>query len=267
MAAKKKAASKAHSLAGMRILISNDDGIHSPGIEVLEKVARSISDDVWVVAPETEQSATGHSLTLRRPLRIRKLPGRRKRFAVDGTPTDCVLLAINEIMKDGAPDIMLSGVNRGGNLGDDVTYSGTVAAAMEAAILGIPAIAFSQDMADGHPCKWATAEHHLRDIMDRLGRTSWPKNVLINVNFPDVLHGSVQGVSLAKQGTRKVGDIIVEGRDPRDRPYYWIGSARNESHPAKGTDLAVTEAGMIAVTPLCLDLTHKRTMKALKDVF
>jgi len=263
----RKAVSKNHSLAGKRILISNDDGIHAPGIAVLERIARTISDDVWVVAPETEHSGAGHSLTLRRPLRIRKLPGKKMRFAVDGTPTDCVLMAINEIMKDGAPDIMLSGVNRGGNLGDDVTYSGTVAAAMEATILGVPSIAFSQATSDHHPCKWSTAEHHLSDILHKLGSTIWPKNVLINVNFPDVVHSNVLGTELAKQGTRKVGDVIIEGRDPRHTPYYWIGSARNEERTTKGTDLAITNAGYISVTPLCLDLTHAKTMKALKDVF
>lgn len=140
-----------------RVLISNDDGVHAPGLKMLEKVMRKMAKDVWVVAPETEQSAAAHSLTLRRPLRIRKLTARR--FAVDGTPTDSVLMGINQVMKDNPPDLVLSGVNRGGNMGDDVTYSGTVAAALEGTLMGLPPIALSQVTEDGHPTKWSTAEH------------------------------------------------------------------------------------------------------------
>ena len=179
-------------LSRARVLISNDDGIHAPGLRVLERVVRRLAKEVWVVAPEHEQSAASHSLTLRRPLRIRKLSGRR--YAVDGTPTDSVLLAVREIMKDRAPDLVLSGINRGGNLGEDVTYSGTIAAAMEGALLGIPAIALSQLSENGRPVKWGTAEHHLADVLERLTSAPWPPGILMNGQlprtFPRARHGA-----------------------------------------------------------------------------
>lgn len=265
MAAKRSKTSASHALSGKRILISNDDGVHAPGIKVLEAFARSVSDDVWVVAPESEQSGAGHSLTLRRPLRVRKVGGRKNCFAVDGTPTDCSMMAINHIMRDAPPDIVLSGVNRGCNMGDDVHYSGTVAAAMEATILGVPSIAFSQHMTDGSPCKWATAEHWIATVAERLGRADWPRNVLINVNFPDVVHGAVKGIKVARQGGTKSGDNIIEAFDPKGRPYYWIGEALAAARRT-GSDWAITDDGYIAVTPLCLDLTHAATMKRLRSI-
>ncbi len=248
-----------------RVLISNDDGIDAPGLKVLEKVVKKIAKEVWVSAPETEQSAAGHSLTLRRPLRIRKLSG--KRFAVDGTPTDSVLLGLYEAMDEVRPDLILSGVNRGGNLGEDVTYSGTVAAAMEGTLLGIPSIAFSQVCEDGHPIKWRTAEHWLPDVLNKLAAASFPSNVLINVNFPDVSAGRVIGVEVTKQGQRKIGGDFWEGTDPRGDRYFWIGPQRNEDRAKKGTDLEAVSRGAISVTPLTLDLTHKGTLKKLKAAF
>jgi 5'-nucleotidase len=252
-------------LSSARILVANDDGINAPGIKVLEKVARTLSKDVWVVAPETEQSATGHSLTLRRPLRIRQVS--RRRYAVDGTPTDAVLLGINHIFRDRKPDLVLSGINRGGNLGDDITYSGTVAAAMEAVILGVPAIALSQVMQPDQPVKWATAEHWAPDIIRRVTSAGWERSVLINVNFPDVLHTHVTGIELVGQGKRKVGDQLAERFDPRGEPYIWIGAQRTEERFTRGTDLEAVYRGAISVTPLCIDLTDHRVMRALGDVF
>ena len=168
--------------ASTRILVTNDDGIHAPGLRVLERIAGSLSEDVWVVASETEQSASSHSLTLTMPLRVRRAA--RRRFAVSGTPTDCVLIGVNEILADRRPDLVLSGVNAGGNLGEDVTYSGTVAAAIEATLLKIPAIALSQVRRDGRPVRWRTAALHGADIVRRLVALSWPAEVLLNVNFP-----------------------------------------------------------------------------------
>lgn len=249
-------------LARARILIVNDDGIFAPGIHVLEKAMRAVAREVWAVAPETEQSAASHSLTLRRPLRIRKLRGRR--FAVNGTPTDCVLLAISEIMKGRRPDIVLSGVNRGGNMGEDVTYSGTVAAAMEATLLGFPAIALSQVCDDRHLVKWATAEHWAPEVVRRLTACRWPSNVLINVNFPDMLARSVTGIELVRQGQRKIGGDLVQGIDPRGEPFFWIGGQREENRFLAGTDLEAVNRGAIAVTPLTLDLTHGPTLRTLK---
>ena len=250
------------NLSAARILISNDDGIHAPGLKVMEKIARSLSKDVWVVAPETEQSASGHSLTLTVPLRIRKVSARK--YAVNGTPTDSVLLAVNHIMRDHRPDLVLSGVNAGGNLGEDITYSGTVAAAMEATLLGIPAIALSQVRRNGVAVKWATAEHHSAEIIRCLVAEGWPKGVLMNVNFPDVPHDRVTGVQATCQGRRKIGDDLNSGIDPRGHPYVWIGTERDEDPSFKGSDLEAVHAGRIAITPLGLDFTHRSTLKALK---
>jgi 5'-nucleotidase len=244
-------------LSGARILCSNDDGIHAPGLEVLERIARQLSDDVWVVAPEHEQSGAGHSLTLRRPLRIREMG--EKRYCVDGTPTDCVLLAINTIMRDQRPTIVLSGVNRGGNLGEDVTYSGTVAAAMEATVLGVPAIALSQVYDRGN-VPWDCAETHGPGLIRTLCDNGWPANTLVNINFPAVAADQVTEIRASTQGRRKLGDEIVESRDPRGVPYYWIGGMRTEDSTIAGTDLNAVTQGAIAVTPIGMNMTHRPTL-------
>lgn len=254
-----------HALADLsraRVLITNDDGIHAPGIKALARAVKRIAREVWVVAPETEQSATAHSLTLRRPLRIRK--SGPKRFAVDGTPTDCVLLAINEVMKDARPDIVLSGINRGANLGDDVTYSGTIAAAIEAVILGVPAVALSQHYEDGQPIRWGTAEDCLPALMKKLANIELPSNTLLNVNFPDVPADDVKGIEVTWQGARKLGDQIQPGSDPKGDAYYWIGSMRTAEKFRKGSDLHAVYDGSISITPLATDLTDRRSMRALK---
>jgi len=248
--------------ARARILVCNDDGIHGPGLKVLEKVARGISNDVWVVAPESEQSAAGHSLTLTVPLRVRRLSARR--FAINGTPTDCVLLAVRHILDDHRPDLVLSGVNAGGNLGEDITYSGTVAAAMEATLLGIPAIALSQLRRGGVPVGWGCARHHAGAVIRRLIDAGWPARVLINVNFPDCPAREVTGIEVAVQGRRKIGEVLNPGVDPRGHPYLWIGAERDEDASFAGSDLAAVHEGMISVTPLSIDLTHRRSMAGLR---
>lgn len=247
----------------MRILISNDDGVNAPGLAVIERIAMSLSDDVWVIAPETEQSGAGHSLTLHRPLRVRHIDGRH--MAVDGTPTDCVMLAINNLIPDQRPDLMLSGVNRGSNIADDVTYSGTIAAAMEATILGVPSIALSQHYDNGDNIHWVTVEAHAAGLIRRLMAVGWPDNVLINLNFPSVEPDEVSGVEVCRQGSYKFGDALTERLDPRGRPYYWIGEMRNTERKTAGADAAAIDQGAITVTPLCLDLTHEPTMVKLSD--
>ena len=252
-------------LAKARILISNDDGIYAPGIKVLERIARGLTKDVWTVAPEQEQSGAGHSLTLRQPLRMRRLSSRR--FAVDGTPTDAVLLAINHLLKDQRPTLVLSGVNRGANMGEDVTYSGTIAACMEATLLGVPAIAFSLAVPWNQKPHWATAEHFAPKIIAKLAKLGWPAGVLINVNFPDLPIEDVRGVELARQGRRKIGDSLVPGTDPRGRPFWWIGDARTEKEVLPGTDLYAVRSGAIALTPIDLNLTDEPTLKRLGRAF
>lgn len=249
----------------LRILISNDDGVHAQGIRVLEDIAKTLSDDVWVVAPEHEQSGAAHSLTLRRPLRIHKISPRR--FAVDGTPTDCVMVAVSKIIEsDRKPTLMLSGINHGANMGEDVTYSGTVAAAMEATLLGIPAVAMSQVTKTGQHIKWATAEHHAPLVLRELLAAGWPKDVLMNVNFPNLVTNSVKGVKYVAQGLRNIRDTLMEWTDPRGNPYYWIGATERDDSPTQvDTDLEAIHQGYIAVTPLHLDLTHPATLKRLRE--
>ncbi len=250
------------TIRDLRILVCNDDGIDAPGIKLLERIARTLSSDVWVVAPTTEQSAMSHALTLRRPLRIRKVS--RRRFAIDGTPTDSVLMALNHIIKDKRPGLVLSGINRGANLGDDIPYSGTVAATMEGTLLGIPSIAMSQVFSHPHPLKWATAEQHAPKLIRKLLAAGWPADVFLNINFPDVFANSVCGVEITQQGRRHFGDLLVDERhDARGLPYYWIGHRRRLGSYAKGTDFDAIANGKISVTPLQFDRSHKATRRSL----
>lgn len=249
----------------LRILLSNDDGIQAEGFAVLEQIAREITDDVWVCAPELEQSAASHSLTIRRPLRLRQLGERR--FAVDGTPTDCVLLAINHILKDQKPDLVLSGVNHGRNIAEDVTYSGTIAAAMEATLLGVRAIAMSQELPTDAAPDWSAAAHWGPEVVRRAVAVPWPRNVLVNVNFPARPADQVKGISVVPHGNRKIGDELVERLDPRGRSYFWIGVSRNDDAIPVDTDSHALDEGRIPVTPLYLDLTHYETIERLRQAF
>ena len=246
----------------MRILISNDDGINAPGLQALIKIAKQLSSDVWIVAPENEQSGASHSLTLTEPLRLRKIS--RRKFAVRGTPTDCVMLALNQVITGKRPDLLLSGVNRGANLGEDVTYSGTIAAAMEGTLLQIPSIALSQVYRSaGHP-HWATAEHFAPDLIRRLLQAGWPKDVLININFPDCVHTAVTGIEVTHQGRRDFKNAVIEDRiDARGVPYYWIGFRRENGTPDPKSDLAAIDRHAVSVTPLHLDLAHKPSISHL----
>jgi 5'-nucleotidase len=247
---------------GLRILLSNDDGIDATGLKLLERIAREFSTDLWTVAPELEQSGSAHSLTLRRPLRIRKITERR--FSVDGTPTDCVLLAVRHLLAEHPPDLLLSGINRGGNLGEDITYSGTLAAAMEGTLLGIPSIALSQHREGPGSTLWKTAESHAPSLLRKLIDAGWPSDVFININFPAVAADKVSGIEIGAQGRRKLGDHLEQRIDPHGRPYYWIGPLRREEPSRKGTDLAAVQSRAISVTPLHLDLTHQRTLHHLR---
>ena len=239
-------------LSNARILVSNDDGIHAPGLKILERVARSLSKDVWVIAPEAEQSGASHGLTLRRPLPLHKIGP--KRFAVGGTPSDCVLMAVKHIIMDRAPDLVLSGVNRGANLGEDVFYSGTVAAAREAALLGIPSIAFSQ-VRKGDTLHWKTAEKFAPEIIRRLYAGSWPKSILMNVNFPPVPPEQVTGVKVAPQGRRLEHTQIKRLKDPAGRDMLWIGDFPTDDPQDPNTDLGAILENMVSVTPLECDST------------
>ena len=248
----------------LRILISNDDGVRAPGIKVLRRIARELSDDVWICAPLNEQSGAGHSLTLRYPLWLRRLGTRR--YAVEGTPTDSVLVGIHQALKDRKPDLVLSGVNRGSNMGEFITYSGTCAAAMEATILGVPAIALSQQTDfDRSFTHWSTAEQHAPGVIRKLLKAGWPERTVININFPDCPPEDVTGVEATEQGTRPMGDSLVESRHPRGGRYFWVGALPTHAKGKKGTDLAAVEEKRISVTPVDLNFTNKRAMKPLAE--
>jgi len=251
----------------LRILVTNDDGIHAPGLKSLEAIAAEISAEVWVVAPETEQSGASHSLTLADPLRLRKLGDRR--YAVKGTPTDCVLMGIKNILPE-RPDLILSGVNRGQNLCEDVSYSGTVAAAMEGTALGVRSIALSQShgIAGREGLRWHTAQHHGAELVRRLIGSDWGAGVLINVNFPDCEPEEVKGVEITVQGQRDQNLVMLDERvDARGSAYYWIGFERKRSNPAHGTDLKAVYDNKISVTPLHMDLTQTMAIPVLQTLF
>lgn len=248
----------------MRILLTNDDGINAPGLYVLEKIAAQLSDDIWICAPSEEQSGAGHSLTLTRPVRLRRHAERR--FSVTGTPTDAVTMALRKVLPE-PPDLILSGVNRGANLGDDVTYSGTVAAAIEGALAGIHSIALSQvyskeGMADEVPFGAAEAwgARVLRPLLD----TPFAERTLVNVNFPPLAADQVRGIRVARQGFHDYArGSVVEGTDPRGYRYYWFGLHGIEHTPGNASDLEAIADGFVAVTPLQLDLTHEASLAQL----
>ena len=241
------------------ILVSNDDGIEARGLQALVEALASL-DRVIVVAPDRERSAASHALTLHRPLRaVETAPGR---YAVDGTPTDCVHLAVNGLL-DERPRLLVSGINRGSNSGDDITYSGTVSAAMEGTLLKVPSIAISQ--VGEEKFEYDSAAKFAVKLAREVLKRGLPPDNLLNVNVPMQAPGIPKGVMLTRQGKRFYGEPVVENLDPRGRKYYWIGAEGNH-HPApeKGTDLWAVQNGYISVTPLWLDLTGEKLLHELK---
>lgn len=241
-----------------RILLTNDDGIHSEGIAELENALKEIGD-VFVVAPASEMSGASHSLTLARPLRIRQIDDRH--WTVDGTPTDCVLLAMNQILKtEQLPHICASGINHGPNLGDDATYSGTVAGALEATILGVPGLAFSLAVGRNHDFTFAAKV--AKEITQKALAENLPDLTFLNVNVPK---GEPVGIRLTTQGNKMARPIVSEHIDPRGKLYYWIGEQRDGFHPGDNTDFEAIAEGFVSVTPMRADLTNYRAFDLLKD--
>lgn len=236
-----------------KILVTNDDGIHSAGIIALAEALEALGD-VLVVAPAHEMSAASHSLTLTRPLRIEKIDANH--FSVDGTPTDCVTLAMNHLFKDELPDLVVSGINKGGNLGDDVTYSGTVAGALEASIYGLPGIAMS--LVQRTNFDFADAAQFAADLAGRVLGNGLPRGTLLNVNVPP---GPIRGVRVTRQGTKILRPTIIEGTDPRQRKYYWIGEESLTWNEEEGTDYDALRHGLVSITPLRNDLTDYRVLE------
>ena len=241
----------------MRILVTNDDGYLAPGIRLLARAAEALGE-VHVVAPDREQSATSHSLTMHHPLRVREAG--EGTHVVDGTPTDCVVLALGELM-GGRPDMVLSGVNHGSNLGDDVLYSGTVAAAMEATLLGVPAVAVSyagREVEDG----WSgPLTALLRQILEH---GDFPGETLLNVNLPPIPPAEVKGVRTTVLGRRAYRDSLTRATDPSGREYYWIGGGESRWWGADDSDFQALRDGYISVTPLHLDLTNHRLLEDIR---
>jgi 5'-nucleotidase len=252
--------------AAPRILISNDDGIDAHGLKVMEEIAGNISDDVWVVAPQTEQSGAAHSLTLTQPLRMHEVG--QKRYSVQGTPTDCVMLAVSHLLDGQRPDLLLSGINMGVNLAEDVTYSGTVAAAIEGALLGIPSIAISQQINwETREAHWDSASAFAPDLIAKLLGSEWPPGVLMNINIPNLAANDIQEIQATVQGQRNASQMIVDQRtDMRGDPYYWIGFRENVGNPHSETDLAAIERGAISVTPLAIDLTDRAMRDRVAEI-
>ncbi|HEX5257644.1 MAG TPA: 5'/3'-nucleotidase SurE [Sphingomicrobium sp.] len=253
----------------MRILITNDDGVNARGLKLLESVARQFSDDIWIVAPTEEQSGAGHSLTLTTPVRLRRHDDRR--FSVTGTPTDAVMLALAHIMKDSPPDVILSGINRGANLAEDVTYSGTVSAAMEGALAGVRSIALSQAYSRegmGDTVPFAAAEVWTERALGPLLGFETDAGTLVNVNFPALPADEVKGIRVCRQGRRDYGRLrIVQRTDPRGYEYYWFGLGSMVQTPGHSTDLEAMADGYVTVSPLHLDLTHEPSLDALHKRF
>jgi 5'-nucleotidase len=248
----------------MRILLTNDDGINAPGLHALREIASQLSDDVWVVAPETNQSGKGHSLSMHEPLRSRELDA--KSFAVSGTPTDCVIMAVRHLMKEAPPDLLLSGVNRGANMAEDMTYSGTIAGAFEGTLVGVRSIALSQAFGwEAKQPRWETAIAHAPTLITKLIAFEWGDGILMNVNFPDRAPDAVTGTKVTRQGKRDPGLLSIEARqDTWGDDYYWLAYERRQSRGMHAnSDLAAVYGGAISVTPLHMDMTHDATSKQL----
>lgn len=242
----------------MLILVTNDDGVRSPGIKALA-VALGDLGRVVVVAPDRNRSAVGHALTLERPLRAEEI--KPDVFAVDGMPTDCVNLGIHGLLRE-SPDLVVSGINRGSNLGDDITYSGTVCAAMEASLMGLPAFAVSLDCTKFQPQDLAVAANYSRQVAEQILLHGLPADTFLNVNVPV---GEVRGVQLTRQGKRKYGDAVTVNQDPRGRHYYWIGGGEVGFESVPGSDCNALHEKMISVTPLHTNLTNDRSFTVLQD--
>ena len=245
----------------MKILISNDDGVHAPGLSILAKALSQIAE-ITIVAPDRDRSGASNSLTLQYPLRLRYLD--KGIISVQGTPTDCVHLALTGLLgKDKIPDMVVSGINAGSNLGDDVFYSGTVAAAMEGRFLGIPAIAFS--IAGGEPMYYSTAAEVAKRLVTLLYEKPIPAKTILNVNIPDIAFEDLKGYEVTRLGTRHNADRMMPSQDPRGHTIYWIGSSGKEDDAGKGTDFYAMSQQQVSITPLQLDLTHHSAREQIEN--
>ena len=254
----------------MRILLTNDDGITADGLEILKEIALELSDDVWIVAPAQEQSAASRGVSLHNPVVARKLAD--KTYSVSGTPTDCVIVALREIMEDNMPDLVLSGVNRGQNIAEDIGFSGTVAGALQGMQMGIPSISLSAARGfHNHnlgKVNWKATLKHGSKLLKKLLKQGWPQDVVLNINFPDVKDDEVKGIHVTTQGRRDFEMSNIDKRQhPRGGDYFWLTYKGGKSDPAAGTDLRAVYDDYISVTPIHIDHTHYKTVAALSALF
>ena len=249
----------------MHVLLSNDDGVDAQGLAHLREALARVRPQwrISVVAPTTEQSGTSHALTLTEPLRVEERGDRV--WAVSGTPTDCVLIALNALLVDDPPDVVLSGINHGPNMGEDVHYSGTVAAAFEGRLLGVPAVALSLASRE-IPLDFGQAVHFVAETLPDWLERGLPSGTLLNVNIPGGAAGSARGVRVCRLGSRVYSNVVVPKEDPRGRAYYWIAGDVETVDPDPGTDLVLSDQGWITVTPLQVDLTAKETLERMGDL-
>lgn len=246
-----------------RVLITNDDGFSSQGINVLYEISCLLFKEVWLIAPETEQSGKGHSLTLRNSLQITQRS--EKKFSINGTPADCVILGLNHVMKGDPPDLVLSGINTGTNLGEDITYSGTIGAAIEATISGIPAIAFSQEFNKELKNNWSTSKNHALELIQKLLTFKLPKATLLNVNFP--IEFDKKGIiEITRQGSDKVGDNIIIETHNKKKTLCKIGAMKKSTQIEDGTDIRAIRLGNISITPISIDFTNHSALNVLKSL-
>lgn len=244
------------------ILLSNDDGINSSGLYALCDALRPFGT-IYIVAPDREQSASSHALSIHRPLRIDRIS--ENTYSVDGTPTDCINLAVNGILKNNRPDLIVSGINKGENLGDDITYSGTVSAAIEGTLLGIPSIAVSlEGRADYN---YDASRHYSAHIAEYVLQNKLPADILLNVNIPKLNIKEIKGVKITRQGKRIYNDAVVEKTDPRGRQYYWIGGDELDSVDLENSDIDALNNGFVSITPIKLDLTDYDFIEFLQKDF
>ena len=246
-----------------KVLLTNDDGFDAPGLRTLAEVAEELAEEVWIVAPNHDQSGTSHSLSLHSPLRISQKAERR--YSVSGTPGDCVVMAVRYLMISGRPDLILSGINRGANLGIETVFSGTVGAAMAGLLLGIPSMALSQAFSDRNAVRWDTARALAPKVITQFAKGDWSQGSILNINFPDVPAGEVCPIELTSQGTGLMEDVdVVSGIDPRSLEYHWLRLRRSAREDTAGTETFAISRRRVSVTPLQFERTNQTILASLQ---
>jgi 5'-nucleotidase len=246
-----------------KLLLTNDDGFDAPGLRILTEVAEELAEEVWIVAPNYDQSGTSHSLSLHSPLRFSQKDERR--YSVSGTPGDCVVMAVRHLMMSGRPDLILSGINRGANLGIETVFSGTVGAAMTGMLLGVPSIALSQAFSDRNAVRWDTARALAPKVIRQFAKGAWSQGSILNINFPDIPLSEVGPIEVTTQGTGLMEDVdLVSGIDPRSLEYHWLHLRRSAREDTPGSETFAIGHGRVSVTPLQFERTNQDILASLQ---